>query len=349
MTQMLILQTADPFRYAEMLTITGRLNASYAQRHGIPYDAYVGIKRGYHPWHAAFNRIILLSDLLRLGYRGWVFYMDADAFIADLAFDVRAYAESHNRHALIASKGADGGWWDINNGVFLLNFAHPSTAFIVEEWNKRFFDIDEQALSAGREWHSVMDDQALLHSVLCDNEQLRDALYVDTEGLINYKARFVRQIIRGNGATFEERLAIIRSEVQAVEMAFGLTGASRQDGLSADAVLWCHRILLGREPTDWSIIDWLRTQHTSLSSLTQWFLDSPEYRGQAIGNFERGSPPLSRDAIVWAYRTILGRMPEGEDVVEFHLSIHQSFDDMVRAFLESEEFQQRILQKASGR
>src|SRR5258708_2102608 len=78
------LQTADPDIYYDLLYQTSKTVRLYCNRHGIRYESYIGIKRGYFAWHATFNRIFLIKELLDSGFRGWICYIDADAYVANL-------------------------------------------------------------------------------------------------------------------------------------------------------------------------------------------------------------------------------------------------------------------------
>lgn len=84
-------QTADPIRYRIFLEITSQTVREYCARHGFGYESFLGIARGYHPWQATYNRIPILRRWADSGFSGWICYLDADAYIADLAFDLRAY------------------------------------------------------------------------------------------------------------------------------------------------------------------------------------------------------------------------------------------------------------------
>jgi hypothetical protein len=72
--QAIVIQTADSERYKPLLDITAAASQRFCHNHKLPYLKFVGIKRGVHPWQAAFNRIVILSDILRQGYNGWVIY-----------------------------------------------------------------------------------------------------------------------------------------------------------------------------------------------------------------------------------------------------------------------------------
>src|SRR5262249_39065717 len=122
----LLMQTADPVAYKEMLDLTSRTVVAYCQRHGFPYECYIGVKRGAAAWMAVYHRIFMLSERIQRGYRGWVVYMDADAFVADLSFDLRAYIVENSKYCFMAAGGGSSTPWDINSGSFLINLGDPN-------------------------------------------------------------------------------------------------------------------------------------------------------------------------------------------------------------------------------
>src|SRR6266436_878993 len=67
------LQTADPFDYYEMLSETSKTVRLYCKDNGIHYHCYIGVKRGYFSWHANFNRIYMVKEVLDSGFRGWIY------------------------------------------------------------------------------------------------------------------------------------------------------------------------------------------------------------------------------------------------------------------------------------
>ena len=79
--KIVLLQTSDAHVYAQMLQETARVNKVYCTRHGLEYQGFIGIKRGFHSWQATFNRISLLVELQQAGDTGWVIYLDADAYV----------------------------------------------------------------------------------------------------------------------------------------------------------------------------------------------------------------------------------------------------------------------------
>src|SRR5262249_15523342 len=140
-----IIQTSDPVNYAPLLACGRVANENYAIKKGFSYSTFVGLKRGYFPWHACFNRIFLLKELAAAGYAGWAFYLDADAYIYDQCFDLNAYLEAHRDKCLIAGPGGLTDLpWDINDGVLLVNFGHKDALEIVDRWHQHFMDTEEE-------------------------------------------------------------------------------------------------------------------------------------------------------------------------------------------------------------
>jgi hypothetical protein len=213
----LFLQTADPEKYRAMLNVTSKTVEKYCEKNQFQYQSHIGIIRGYHLWQATFNRIPLLYRLAENGFSGWVCYLDADAFIADLNFDIAGYLADKSDVALIAAKGGQRFWWDVNAGVLFLNFRHPLGQAIVREWNTAFRAITDDELRAGVGWSSVPDDQILLQQVLRAMPYAENHIVLDRTRppLINYDGRFIKQILRVAGS-LQERQDRLRAEVSRV-------------------------------------------------------------------------------------------------------------------------------------
>ena len=84
---------------------------AFCDLHGHEYEAFKGIKVGRLPQHATYNRIALINDNLDSGFDGWLVFLDADAFVVDLRFDLRAYLARHSDRAFVLRSsipGADG-------------------------------------------------------------------------------------------------------------------------------------------------------------------------------------------------------------------------------------------------
>jgi hypothetical protein len=256
------LQTAEE-RYATILEASSQTVKAYCIRKGFHYQSYFGIVRGFHPWHATYNRIPLLRRLADDGYRGWVCYIDADAYIVDLDFDMRGYLVNKADIALIARYGKrDGEWWDINAGVFLMNLDHPLARKTLANWSAMFEQITDAQLRVANRWSQVPDDQHMLHLVLQEMPEMASHVIVERNApcLLNYSdGVFIRQVLRAGGS-LEHRAAVIKREVSNV---LGLGSAedhspqspSQRDaqvvlpGQTAEAFInSLYRVLLLREP-----------------------------------------------------------------------------------------------------
>ena len=210
--EVLFLQTAEK-NYRPLLELSSQTAREYCARHEFNYESFFGIVRGYHPWHATFNRIPLLKRLLDTGYSGWVCYMDADAFVEDLDFDLRAYlSDKHDLGFIIAAGGNSSNWWNVNAGIFLVNLNHPVGQAIIRGWAHCFNEITDAQLQAAPVWSQVPNDQQLLWRVLQsipDAERFTLVQQGDSR-LVNGK--FIRQILRAHG-TMDARIAAMRRQV----------------------------------------------------------------------------------------------------------------------------------------
>lgn len=195
-----------------MLAVSAKSVRRYCAIHGYEYRAFIGIKRGYHPWQATFNRIMMLKELMDEGFRGWAVYIDADAYIHDTTIAVSKLTHGVRR-PLIIERGGDGKeLWDSNAGVFLLDFGQPKGRDLVWEWHRAFMEVSDAALKSAVEWGD--DDQTLLQRIL--REQIvPDAVERPLPGMLNYDGSFVRQELREDGS-FEARLAAITRGVEAM-------------------------------------------------------------------------------------------------------------------------------------
>ncbi|MCR0985502.1 hypothetical protein [Roseomonas populi] len=204
---MVMIQSADPERYFDMLRIVARPNRDFCLRHGIRYASVQAVLRGFHPWHACYNRIFFLNDLIDLGYRGWFLHLDADAFVHDPSFDIAGYLAGHAEHSMILVTGGSEEPWDVNDGVFFANLAHPDTQRIARLWQERLDAITPDQLRAASDWGALPCDQTLLHALLRDNPDLTRALFEEDPELINSPtASFLHQILRAHESDFDHRV-----------------------------------------------------------------------------------------------------------------------------------------------
>jgi hypothetical protein len=219
----IMLQTADGGAYADMLAVGRRANEAYARKHSLAYKCFIGIKRGYFPWHAVFNRIFLIRELILANFRGWVFYVDADAYVHYMDFDLLRYLNRHIDKAMIAGPGGLGGEpWDINDGVFLINLDHADARRLIEDWYDDFMSTSDEDLRNAPRWQDVPSDQPRLHRILRDNEQYLQGLHIAERHFFNdRKARFVRHALRGCNHSTLERLALMEADLASAESTTG--------------------------------------------------------------------------------------------------------------------------------
>jgi hypothetical protein len=209
-----LFQTADAERYFDMLSVTLPVNRAFCLRNGVPLEAFIGLRRGVHPWHATFNRIGFLRDRLEEGFGGWAIYLDADAFVAEIGFDIHGYLARHAGTGMIHPPGRGEGRWDVNAGVFLWNFGHPAAQEAARRWVAAFDAIPENALNDAANWDDVPNDQVLLQSLLREDPALQAAVHLEDPALIGYQqSRFIKQYVRNEVHTPHQRLARIAREV----------------------------------------------------------------------------------------------------------------------------------------
>lgn len=223
--QITFFQTSDPFRYVDMLAQTSRTVRRYCQQHGFGYESYIGVKRGFFPWQASFNRLYIFEEMISRGLEGWVVYMDADAYIVDLDFDLREYLGSFGGRAFVASpSGATREFWDINNGVLFVNISHPAGRYILRRWKAAYECATDQYVHACPDWYMGLDDQAMLHQVLQDNSHLfHEIAHSKWETVNSPQASFIRQYLRAMEKDLPTRVAAITREVDAILGAKPLT------------------------------------------------------------------------------------------------------------------------------
>lgn len=212
-------QTADVAIYSKFIDLTSLTVKEHCARQGHDYECFLGIKRGAKPWHASCNRIPILKSYLDAGYDGWFIYIDADAYVADVDFDIRAYLADKSEYAMIAAGSGHEPpvWWDVNAGVFALNFGHPHGRLIAKLWHDLFMEVPAEEFAAEEKWGDVFDDQAALHKLLRENEGLiKQSLFRDESAprIFNWYGAYIRQYVRETGS-IEKRLSVLRERVLA--------------------------------------------------------------------------------------------------------------------------------------
>jgi hypothetical protein len=197
--RVLVLQTADPDNYVSLLRAGGAVNYQYALKHGYSYQSFVGLYRGQHAWHAAFNRIYLLQDILKEGLYDYVLYLDADAIVVDLSQKVEDLIED-GRLFYMASGGIEGKKpWHVNDGVFLFSCRHPMAQQVVDAWAEQ---VDPRNFSV-RKWGKYDGaDMAALQRVLqsfslAEAEKMVKVYRGKEANFMNYEnGKFIKQLFR---------------------------------------------------------------------------------------------------------------------------------------------------------
>lgn len=209
--ELTVIQTSDSKKYNNIIKATSRVVALYCHLHSYNYLKYVGLKRGNSAVHAAFNRVFMLNELLESGYRGWVLYLDADAYISNLTFDAIKYLQENQTHAFIAAKASDkvAEKWAINNGVFFINlgnkigekiarmYLHYVNTLVPQEYWQR-----ESA-----EWPPAeYDDQNILYGILSQSDDILESIKKEMFAFnTGHADEFISQAIRAGYSSFEDR------------------------------------------------------------------------------------------------------------------------------------------------
>lgn len=226
----LFLQTADADRYAPMLAITATNVREYCRRHGHGYESFLGVKRGFHPWQATFNRIPMLAELVARGFTGWAVYLDADAYIQDLDFDLTAYlAGKQDKAAIFATSGVTGAVGRVDPAVAFVNLGHPLGRDLVAQWARGFAGYDDDRLRDAVDRREIDDGQLLLERILERDAAIAGATMVEPISFLNDpEARFVRFYPQAMAPTRDARL-------EALSAAVGMTLGGRSKTAASEA------------------------------------------------------------------------------------------------------------------
>jgi hypothetical protein len=240
-----VIQTSDSETgYKTLLDVNRKINEEYCRKMGYEYLAYYGIKRGYYPWQATFNRIYLMEDELDRKAVDWVLYIDADAVVADMGRRLEdiIFEGNNVNMAFIFCKGCADELYDINAGVFFMNvngaFARP----VISTWKSLFESICSQrilylakqpwSLAAGQ---LLIQDQSLLEYVfrMYNNFGVLSAFlktYMGSDAnKFNYDGTFIQQNIRPhqgrNGTDIDNRIAVAKHHAMSILARFGYDGS----------------------------------------------------------------------------------------------------------------------------
>jgi hypothetical protein len=216
--KVVVIQSSDPVFGLEMLTQSARTSKEFCRRHGYEYRSFIGIHRGFHPWQASYNRVFQLKELCDEGFRGWVFYIDSDAVIVDLDFDLHELMPGRSIGLVACLAGGSDFAWDINGGIFLLNLGSRDGRTIVDRWYHMTMSLSEKTLRGAETWLNPVHDQALLQFVLASDPALtRRAVHHVPREILNHEGgTFVRHFLRATGLTVAEREAKLKAVADGV-------------------------------------------------------------------------------------------------------------------------------------
>ena len=242
-------QTADAGFYKSLLEVTSQAIVKYCEMNVFSYQSFIGMKRGFHPWQASFNRYYLFMDLVRAGFKGWAVYMDADAWVHDLSFDLRAYLGRYGDRAGVLTPVAPHlPQTDVNNGVMMLNLADSRAVATVERCLERYEAVDDNTLIDLENWPGDINDQMFLCQTLQESDELRLAFHYESNSLMNERdASFIRTLLRLHYPAREDRLVAIRRSVDGV---LGERDEVGDMGLYPGVMSAIYRGMLGREPDE---------------------------------------------------------------------------------------------------
>ncbi len=313
------LQTADPYHYYDMLAETSRTVRAYCQKHEFRYESYIGIKRGFYSWHAAYNRIVILRELLDSGFSGWLFYLDADAFITNLDFDLRGYLRDKDGYAgIFVDPGEKDEWYHMNNGIFLINMAAKAAHDLIQKWFEEFMKISDHELSLATDWGYLRHDQDLLHVVFYDNQYLRPSIFLESPYLLGWPPGFVRQFTRGEAESLAERKRIIKGYVEEVMGSAGSASEIDEVG-ERDArviVSTLYKTLLGLMPEGDILADHFSMLHENgvqygLSRVVEAIIETEQFKTRFAPACRQSSAMKERKWLAGAlYRSLFEREPD---------------------------------------
>ncbi len=280
-------QTADSFHYAEMVEVTSKSVRAYAERHGHAFELFLGLKKGKHPWHATFNRVFILDEMLRRGVTGWVCYLDADAWIEDQDFDVSAYLEQYeDRAAIFTTALASDNWWDVNAGVFFLNLSNETARRFAREWHDRCLEAWPRIADVTNFPVGGPDDQSILHEILGASTEYEGAMRVESPDLVNSAwAQFIRQHLRSNSRDMRSRVSHIKDEVSRVLSGGQIVVSEPVEASALEVVSGLYEGILGRPADGGTQNPYVATVarrgiRDGISAVADFMINSDEFRSR---------------------------------------------------------------------
>ena len=210
------IQTSDAVRYAPMLDVTSVSVRAFCARNAYEYESFRGLKVGARPQDATYNRIALLNESIDAGFEGWLVFLDTDAFIVDLRFDLDAYLKRYEDRALILRPSVPGaeGAWRVNVGVLFVNTRHPLAVTAMRAWRRMLHIAKAAGQIALPPHYALVDDQKLLQFHLMLTPALRRATHYEDPRLINgAEASFIAHYLLSDVPDLDMRIAMIAARI----------------------------------------------------------------------------------------------------------------------------------------
>jgi hypothetical protein len=235
-----IIQTCDATSdYIKLFNLSSMVNKEYCKKWNYEYDSFIGLKKGYHSWHAVFNRIYMLNECIEENIYDWIIYLDVDAFIVDfnISFDdIIKDEQNKDKALLLMGFGEKHNNMCINTGVLFINIKHTKTKYLINNWKTTLeLVISDEALQASKEpWsikmnNVIIDDQVLLSMIffLLDELKLTDTMiyrYLNNQGILNNS--FIQQVMRPNkgidGTFVSYRVQLMRANIEKLIQRYNL-------------------------------------------------------------------------------------------------------------------------------
>jgi hypothetical protein len=205
-----IIQSHDADIYCHLGNLTYETILKYCRKNNLPSEKYIGIKKGLHPWHACFNRVYILKEMVDRGCKGWVLYMDTDSWVNDYDFKLKEYLEDKTEYAAIFSQAHDH-WWCINNGVFLINLDHPKSRFMIDLWLNKINSSWIHNMNQKTFGH--LHDQVLLHAVLKEFFSKEDFFFESYKLFNSSYSSFIRTALLAGHPVMESRISHVKAQI----------------------------------------------------------------------------------------------------------------------------------------
>lgn len=199
-----------------MLDVTSVSVRAFCALNGYEYESFRGLKFGRRPQDATYNRIALLNEAIDAGFDGWLAFLDTDAFIVDLRFDLDAYLRRHDDRALVLRPSAPGAQdaWRVNAGVLFVNARHPLAVRAMRAWRRLMSVARMAGQLALPPRYALIDDQKLLQFHLMLNPALRRATHYEDPLLINgAEASFIAHYLLSDVPDLDMRIAMIAARI----------------------------------------------------------------------------------------------------------------------------------------